>query len=198
MTIEIRPYQPSDIFQLYQICLQTGASGEDATGTIDPELLGHIYAAPYVFADPSLCFVITRGGWPSGYILGTSDSLGFQQWTEKHWWPQIRAKYDPGNDRLTARESALVRMIHQPVKGQPDYYHAYPAHLHIDLVKSVQSSGYGSKLMLRFLDALRTRRVPGVHLGVGKANQRAIDWYPKFGFEPIVETESEIVFGLQL
>lgn len=198
MTIEIRPYQSSDIFRLYQICLQTGNSGEDATGIIDPELLGHIYAAPYVFADPDLCFVLTERGCPSGYILGTSDSLGFQQWAERHWWPEIRAKYSLDMTSRTARESALVRMIHTPARKSPDYYTDYPAHLHIDLVQSVQGIGHGSKLMHTFLDALRARNIPGVHLGVGKANQRATSWYPKFGFQPIVETETETVFGLRL
>ena len=42
MRLEIRPFLPSDIDRLYQICLLTGWRGGDATGHYsDPLLLGH-------------------------------------------------------------------------------------------------------------------------------------------------------------
>lgn len=197
MKTAIRPYQSSDIYRLYQICLETGASGEDATGTIDPELLGHIFAAPYVFADPSLCFIVTLDGWPGGYILGTDDSVRFAEWTETHWWPQVRAKYQVA-DQTDDRSKSLVKMIHRKVKNFPDYFADYPAHLHIDLVAPAQGQGYGTKLMATFLSSLRDRGVAGVHLGVGRGNQRAINWYPRFGFKVIFENDSEVVYGQRL
>ena len=43
----IRPYRPSDLDELYRICLLTGDAGQDATALYqDPRLLGHIFAAP--------------------------------------------------------------------------------------------------------------------------------------------------------
>lgn len=197
MTVEIRNFHSSDLNQLYKICLETGASGEDATGTIDADLLGHIFAAPYVLADPGLCFIVTKAGWPMGYILGTSDSLGFGHWLEADWWPGLRAKY-PMDDSADARTRALVSEIHAGVVVEEPYYEDYPAHLHIDLLKPVQSSGHGSSLMETFLAELRRRAVPGVHLGVGKSNSRATAWYPKFGFKAIKETRYETVYGLKL
>lgn len=196
MSIEIRNYQSSDIFRLYEICLQTGKSGQDATGTIDSELLGHIYAAPYVHADPSLCFVLTDNGWPSGYILGTSDSNSFNQWLEANWWPQIRKKY-PMSDTHDARTRNLVKMIHDSSIEGPPYFAEYPAHLHIDLVASVQGAGHGARMMEKYFEALTARAIPGVHLGVGRGNDRAVNWYPRFGFEVIFEDEHSLVFGLK-
>ncbi|MAM80622.1 MAG: GNAT family N-acetyltransferase, partial [Gammaproteobacteria bacterium] len=40
MTIKIRPYHPADLYDYYQICLLTGASGKDASGSVEDELLG--------------------------------------------------------------------------------------------------------------------------------------------------------------
>ena len=197
MTVSIRNFHLSDIHSLYQICLQTGASGEDATGTIDPELLGHIYAAPYALAEPELCFILTLNNLPQGYILGTADSTAFSSWLELHWWPAIRLKY-PLNAKRGARAAGLVKEIHHSSSAQPAYVEDYPAHLHIDLLKPVQNAGHGSSLMQYFLTALRDRGVSGVHLGVGKSNQRAVKWYPKFGFEPVFENRYEVVYGLKL
>ena len=59
---EIRPFQPDDMDMLYRICLLTGNTGEDATGTVDDRILGHRYAAPYVAFEPDLCFVLASHG----------------------------------------------------------------------------------------------------------------------------------------
>ena len=46
--VQIRGYRAGYLRDLYRICLQTGDSGTDATGLFrDPELLGHVNAAPY-------------------------------------------------------------------------------------------------------------------------------------------------------
>ena len=74
--IEIRPYRPSDLTSLYEICLKTGDSGKDATNIYnDPKLLGHFYSAPYAILEPELTFIITIDAKPSGYILGIKTLL---------------------------------------------------------------------------------------------------------------------------
>ena len=50
---EIRAVRPSDLDDLYRICLATGAGGGDASALYrDPKLLGHVYAAPYAVFSP--------------------------------------------------------------------------------------------------------------------------------------------------
>ena len=54
----IRAYRPDDLAALYDICLTTGASGQDASALhSDPELVGHIYAAPYGVLEPDRVLV---------------------------------------------------------------------------------------------------------------------------------------------
>jgi hypothetical protein len=59
---DIRPYHVRDIDAIYRICLQTGDAGEDATGTIDENLLGHYFAAPYAVLEPDLAWIATADG----------------------------------------------------------------------------------------------------------------------------------------
>ncbi len=52
--------------------------------------------------------------------------------------------------------------------------------------------------MHTLLGALRTRGVPGVHLGVGKANAAAVGFYRHLGFEELVEEPSAFILGMDL
>ena len=63
MEFKIRPYHPSDLSRLYDICVQTGDCGRDVTHDYpDPDLFGQFYAAPYAVLEPDLCFVLTGDG----------------------------------------------------------------------------------------------------------------------------------------
>tara|TARA_R110002072_G_scaffold113986_3_gene243848 strand:+ start:1501 stop:2052 length:552 start_codon:yes stop_codon:yes gene_type:complete len=182
---------------LYRICLLTGADGDDASGTIDEEILGHFFAAPYAVLEPEHCFILTVEGAAAGYILGTRDSQQFAQNCESNWWPRLREKYalpDKGN---ISREAMMIRSIHQGYQA-PACAKEYPAHLHIDLLPVAQGRGNGPRMLSLFIDELKQQKVPGLHLGVSKGNNRAMAWYPKFGFQVIDETDSGVTFGLAL
>ncbi len=59
----IRSYHPSDLTALYRVCLKTGNYGSDASSHYtDPDLLGHVYVAPYVIFEPEYCFVLLMDG----------------------------------------------------------------------------------------------------------------------------------------
>lgn len=198
MRLEIRPFQPADIDALYHICLLTGWRGHDATEHYsDPFLLGHFYAAPYVKHDPGLCLIATLDGEPSGYILGTADSTGFRSWSELHWFPSLRERYSIPDQTDVSAEAALVRQLHAGYQP-PHYSREYPAHLHIDLLPSVQGWGVGVQLMNRFFDLLRERHCPAVHLVVNAANTRAVAFYEKFGFHLIEGSPGHRALGFKL
>lgn len=193
----IRDYHPSDLPALYRICLETGADGEDATGTIDGEILGHIFAGPYATLEPELCLILTADGAPSGYILGTADSMTFEQRAREEWFPPLKLKYPLRDAGDTSREASMVRSIHAGYRAPP-WSDSWPAHLHIDLLPVAQGLGHGSKLINAFVDRLRIMAVPGLHLGVSKGNKRAVAFYPRVGFEVINETADGLVYGMRL
>jgi len=194
----IRPYHPSDLAALYRICLLTGDSGKDATAIYnDPDILGQLYAAPYAVYEPDLCFVLTCLGNPCGYILGTRDSATFYKRCEKEWFPVLRERYPRPDDADMSADARITRIIHSVQKADEDMS-PYPAHLHIDLLPEAQGQGMGRKLINTFLDKLRALEVPGVHLGVGKANTNAVGFYKRLGFELVKELEASINFGMSL
>ena len=197
MVDKIRPFHTSDLYPLYRICLLTGADGGDATGSIDDEILGHFFAAPYAVLEPELCSILTHHGAPVGYILGTADSNEFARQAEQHWWPRLREKYPLPHPEDSTREAMMIHAIHRGYQA-PTIAERYPAHLHIDLLPTGQGRGLGGQLIERFIAVLTARKVPGLHLGVSKANQRALNWYPRFGFEIVEESKTGVTFGMLL
>lgn len=198
MAFAIRAYEPADLGALYDICLRTGAGGEDATALYsDPELLGHFYAAPYAVREPDLCFVLAEDGAPVGYILGTRDSVAFREWCEREWFPPLRERYPLPDSDDRSPDAHIIRLIHVPYPVDPAM-ERYPAHLHIDILPVGQGQGRGAALMERFLGRLRELGVAGVHLGVGARNIRAVRFYERVGFERLKSFPEAIVFGMEL
>jgi ribosomal protein S18 acetylase RimI-like enzyme len=198
MPFTIRPYHPSDLVALYRVCLLTGDNGNDARQLYrDEELLGHYYVAPYVVLEPDLCFVLLADGAPCGYVLGTRDSDTFRAQTEQQWFPPLRARYPLPPDTDRSRDADMIRLIHAGMHHTSDLA-AYPAHLHIDLLPLGQGQGWGRAMMQTFLDRLRALHVPGVHLGVGRRNPRAIAFYERMSFQQLDSSEGGILYGMQL
>lgn len=171
---------------MYRVCLRTGDSGRDATGLYhDPDLLAHVYAGPYPIADPALTFVAADAGGVLGYIVATADTFAFETWLEENWWPALRERYpiemaaDPADG---SQDWQRVAHIHRSRPRHDELYDRYPAHLHIDILPRGQGAGLGRRLMTTLLDALRARRVRGLHLGVGSGNPGAFAFYRAMGF----------------
>ncbi|SDC58485.1 Acetyltransferase (GNAT) family protein [Sanguibacter gelidistatuariae] len=182
----LRPFVPSDLPGLYNICLRTGDSGADASALYhDPFLLGHVYAGPYPLADAGLTFVLVGADGLLGYIVATADTLRFEEWLERSWWPTLREQLaghpgtDPGDG---SQDWERVQHIASTRPHDDELFRRFPAHLHIDLLPQAQGGGNGRRLMDVLLHALRERGVPGVHLGVGAGNPRARAFYLALGF----------------
>jgi ribosomal protein S18 acetylase RimI-like enzyme len=195
MRFEIRPYHPSDLYALYRICLLTGDSGVDASALYrDPELLGHLYAAPYAVLEPDLAFVLTADGTPVGYTLGARDSQAFAERCEREWFPPLRERYPLPMESDASPDAGRIRHIH---RGH--YHHSslaeYPAHLHIDILPVGQGGGYGRRLIETLLARMRDTGVSAVHLGVSPTNHRAIGFYEHVGFHRI--PVDGVVYGMR-
>lgn len=184
---ELRPYRPGDEDALMQVCLGTGAAGEDATDVfrLEPRLLSEIYLLPYLALEPELATVVAApGGSPVGYVLGAIDTAAFEAAADERWWPAVRERVPLGSVPDDAPEAALVRRIHAPAPAPPpELLRDHPSHLHVDLLPVAQGRGLGRRLLQRLFDQLAAAGSTGVHLGVSRANVRAIGFYRAMGFD---------------
>jgi ribosomal protein S18 acetylase RimI-like enzyme len=197
--MQIRSYQPGDLAALYQICLETGDSGSDATLLYqDPKLLGHFYAAPYGVLEPDLSFLLEDQAGVCGYIVAAADSLDFAKRLETDWLPALRQQYPMPDPDDQSRDAAMVRLLHKGYQPDPQICHQYPAHLHIDLLARAQKKGQGKRLMQTLFAALRQKGVAGVHLGVGSRNLGGIAFYRHIGFTCLETHSWGMVFGMKL
>jgi ribosomal protein S18 acetylase RimI-like enzyme len=183
----IRPYQPNDLADLYRICLQTADNGNDATSLFrDPALPGHVYAAPYVTFEPSLAFVAQDARGVGGYIVAALDSRAFEQRLERDWWPVLRISYpeppEESANGLSTPERYAIHDIHHPLIATDEVASRFPSHLHIDLIPRMQGRGIGRQLIETVMDGLRGQGSRGLHLLVGRSNERAVGFYRHLGF----------------
>ena len=197
----IRGYRAADLGDLYLICLRTGDHGEDATAQFrDPDLLGHVYAAPYGVLEPSLAFVVEDQAGVGGYCLGALNSRAFEQRMEAEWWPPLRLRHaepDIAVRQRWTRDEQLAYLIHHPPRTDDGLMAGFPSHLHIDLLPRFQGRGTGRRLMDMQLAALRERGSRGVHLNVNSANRRALGFYHHLGFTELHAGDRHVL-GMKL
>ena len=178
----IRAYRPSDLERLYEICVRTGASGDDAYDMVqDKKLFGHVFAAQYGLLEPEHAFVIEDGdGVAGGYVLGAIDTPAFEAKCNAEYWPTLQAQYPAGSGE--GLDAMLIGMIHNPSHMPTAITRDYPSHLHIDLLPAFQGGGNGRRMMDTLLARLRAEGSPGLHLGVSTNNKRALAFYDHLGF----------------
>jgi len=199
--IAVRRAVLSDLPYLYEICLKTGDQGKDATTLFsDPYLIGHYYAAPYLLYENGICFVAEHEYRPQGYIVAVPNTVAFGQWKEECWLPPLRKRYrQPLPEGWTEKDKWIVDLMHKQqdtvdATARP-WLAEYPAHLHIDLLPSLQGKGVGRTLMDSLFSELANQGVPGLHLGVGSSNTGAIRFYQKMGFSVLKEQDWGFTLG---
>lgn len=198
--MEIRPYRPDDLDALYEVCLRTGASGQDASAlTARPRLLGDLYAAPYGVLEPESAFVVADGEGVAGYCLGALDTAAFEARAEAGWWPGARERH-PLDGEATELDSLFLHLLHHhPPHATPAaVLERFPSHLHIDLLPRAQGGGHGRALLDTFLASLAERGSIGVHFGVSAANTGALGFYRHLGFDVLDENPVVVTFARRL
>ena len=195
----IRSYKSADTSAVYEICLKTGNSGQDATHLFsDPLVLGHIYVGPYMEFEPQSVFILEDDQGPCGYIMGVLDSQTYYQWMHSEWLPKIRVNYKKptGNPNTWDETEKITDLLFHPVAQR--LLPAFPSHLHIDLLSRAQGKGQGKLLMDRFIDYLKYNKIPGLHLELSSNNDRAFNFYRKYGMEELDRDKESIIMGYPL
>jgi ribosomal protein S18 acetylase RimI-like enzyme len=173
---EPRAVIPADSPGVYRVCHETG----DPKPGQNPDLLGHVYAGPYLAGQADLARVVADDEGVAGYLLGCADTRAFERWCESNWWPALREQYPLETARPADRD--LVALLHRPPRSPESVVREHPAHLHIDLLGRTRGHGFGRVLIEWLCAELAARGIPGVHLGVGRDNANAIAFYGHLGF----------------
>lgn len=189
----IRQAGPDDLDALYAISLATGFEGGDASHLhADPRLMGHIYAAPYAALEPRFALVVEDFQGIVGFVVGVLDTREWEDRMERQWWPRLRQRYaDPplaSRDEWTA-DQRRAHMIHHPQQTASTVSADYPAHIHINLLPRAQGCGLGSRLFDRWCEIASAHGVKAIHVGVNRANARALAFWQKLGFAELAVTE---------
>jgi len=196
--VELRHYRPGDLNALYAICLQTGDASRDATPLhSDPQLVGHIYAAPYGVLEPGNVFVAADSEGVAGYIVGTYDTSPFAKRLEQEWWPGLRARY-ADTSGMTEADLHRIAAIRQPPETPSDIVARYPAHIHMNLLSRLRGQRIGSRLLGLWVEQARAAGVSGIHLGASDTNSGGIAFWTRSGFVPVREEPGVVWFGMDL
>jgi RimJ/RimL family protein N-acetyltransferase len=190
----IRPYRPTDLDAVYDICVRTADNGGDARGHYSTDrLMGDLFAAPYVTLEPERAYVLDNGtGTAEGYIVGTADTALFAR-RYRDEWLAATSYPEPPTPPVTREESMLSLHFH-PERMNVPALADYPAHLHIDLLPQWQGKGFGRGLMSAFLAGLDAVGVPRVHLAMSPRNAGARKFYDRLGFTELPIGDPTVVY----
>ncbi|KEP50957.1 GCN5-related N-acetyltransferase [Rhizoctonia solani 123E] len=196
MSYTIRPVTPADRPILSRICLLTGDAGQSAEGQYHyPELLGLVYAEPYVVVPPWFGFVLvdSEDGNIIGYILGTLDTRAFEKNAGKQWYEGLRKKYtkDPYPQNSTEADKHMINLIHKPDTAPEEIISVSQAHIHIDLLPVAQGKGWGTRLIGKAVEYLRERGDDSLFVGIDSRNAGARSFYLAIGFESVTTPHGE-------
>eukprot|EP00605_Chrysophyceae_sp_TOSAG23-4_P002399 GSChrysophyteH1.ASY1.ANO1.2657.1 assembled CDS len=213
----LRVAAEEDRAALYNVCLRTGDSGDDASHLFtDHAMLGAVYVGPYLTFCSSLAFALVTGtndadidncdntfvpaGTVAGYVLGCLDTLKFNQTCHESWWP-VRdpillsvSESDTTNDSADdeTADGGITSTAYMLICGE------YPSHLHIDLLPQCQGKGYGAIMINTLLAAMKHQGSKGVHLQMSSHNNRAYGFYLKLGFKRLFCGKEKWILGMKL
>jgi GNAT superfamily N-acetyltransferase len=187
--IKLRQFQSEDLNALYAISLATGHEGGDASHLYrDVKLMGHINSAPYALLEPDLVLVVIDGDGVAGFAAGVIDTLSWEDVLERNWWPALRREYPDPEEASSATWTSDQRRaftIHHPERSPPSVVDVYPAHLHLNLLSRVEGQGIGALLLKAWLDLAAKRGATAVHVGVNRANRRALRFWRQNSFKDL-------------
>lgn len=186
----VRAAQESDWEQIRKICCDTGKSGNP----IEPErykYFSEIWIGPYQKLIPQWTFVLEENNNIVGYITGCPNTVHFER--KKLLFHTIPLLASVCLDQLYKNQD-LKRLLKKTINLQKDpekefststkntLINKYPAHLHINLDKSIRGKGYGDLLIQKLESELKKNSIFGIHLYCGEG---PVKFYIKNKYEII-------------
>ena len=82
-------------------------------------------------------------------------------------------------------------MIFQPERTPAAIVADYPAHVHMNLLPRLQDKGVGARLLASWMSVAQGRGVKAIHVGVNRANGKAIRFWRRRNFQEIPTGQPE-------
>ena len=193
----IRPYCINDRSAIRQICVETADAGEPLDNFYsDRELVGDLITRYYTDYSSGYSWVAELHGEVVGYLTAAPDTRAYLKSLYWSIGPQafIRAI---GRGLLFRRENwamvgAMIRRRGRLVRPPFKVPEAFPAHLHINLLKQARGQHSGRDLIEALIQKLKVNRVPGVHATVRADNEGACSFFEHLDFNPISEYDETL------
>jgi len=201
----IRQYKSSDFDATAQICRETLAPslvGSEPAWRIGP----YVWTHPFTHLSPTTCFVVDDGtGKAVGYCIGCPDIPSFMASYRRYVGEvldrpvsevprpaDVSSKREPWTlPDGSPNGTCLAQTAYNPhwllISGNEDLVNdgGYKATMHINLLDGWRGSGWGRKLIERFVEAVRTEAkagTKGIMIGVAPDNGKVVAFYERLGF----------------
>ncbi len=182
--IIISKYKEDKHDQMQNVCLKT-ASSWFSESEEQKQLLYGAYCNYYIEQEPENCFTALDGETVAGYIICTENA---EKWAED--FERLYIKNLENSNTADYLRGTMVL----PLKYAKDY----PAHLHIDILDEYQRMGIGFKLMDALINHLKEKCIKGLMLSVDRNNEKGVNFYKKYGFEVVEDSDEGLVLGIKL
>lgn len=177
----IRSYRSADRDAVYDVCVRTASAGVGVKGLFSSDdILGDVFAGPYLEFEPELAFVVDGDDGVAGYLVGAANTRAFVVRYTADRLPGFAAKhagFDP-----TTREGGYIRSGMRPERMLVPEVDEYPPHLHLNLLPELRGRGIGRGLLATFAGALLARGIERFHVTPSSENANAIRFYEAVGF----------------
>lgn len=184
--VYIRKYEEKDYEDVRFVCLNSEGP-EEAPDVDTGRFIHYTFCNYYIEKEPENCFVVDDGGKAVGYIICAENFDKFKKVFDEEYLP-LTEQF--GEDRYEWAYTAY--------NAQGEFKNDYPAHLHIDILPEYQRMGMGGKLVEALCDHLSEKGVKGVCLTCGPRNERAKNFYKKYGFELLLINKDDACFGKKI
>jgi ribosomal protein S18 acetylase RimI-like enzyme len=184
--ITIRRYQPPDRDGLFRIAADTAFFGEPVEVFMeDRRIFLDSFFAYYTDYEPENSWVASNESGMIGFLTGCVDTQRQREITAKKLEPKalkklISGKYRPGIKTWRY----LCSYFTSRFRNEDPFVdlNLYPAHFHINLDSNWRGGGIGKRLIRAFIEDLKLKGCPGVHLQTTSYHKIACGLYEKMGF----------------
>ena len=187
MSLQIRPYLPTDRQAVRDICCDTGFMGS----AIDPifqdrDAFADFFTRYYTDLEPENALVVVDGAKVVGYLLGALNSRRCERWQ----WLLLLSRTAPkvafrvltfryNKPSLKFLSWFLFRAARETPRSIPD-----AAQFHINLLKRYRTGYAGRRLIFRFVNHLAQLGINGVYGQVQVyQSRRSEKAFNRYGFK---------------